>query len=39
MKHQIIYQDIYNQKVMDWKSLEDSTIYDSGFEDNHEYIK
>ena len=25
--------------VMDWKSLEDSTIYDSGFEDNHLYIK
>ncbi len=26
-------------KVMDWKSLENSTIYDSGFEDNHAYIK
>lgn len=25
--------------VMDWKSLEDSTVYDSGFEDNHLYIK
>lgn len=25
--------------VMDWKSLEDSTVYDSGFEVNHLYIK
>lgn len=25
--------------VMDWKSLENSTVYDSGFEDNHVYIK
>ena len=26
-------------KVLDWKSLEDSTIYDSGFESNHKFIK
>ena len=26
-------------RVLDWNSLEKSTAYDSGFEDNHEYIK
>lgn len=26
-------------KVMDWKSLENSTIYDSGFESDHPYMK
>ncbi len=25
--------------VLDWKSLEDSTVYDSGFENNNVYIK